>query len=642
MERRNYVCPTCRIGEKVKESEEPNLKGFIIQVAVLGIVLALGLLNQVISNSLLAFLLFFSVFTVTVGKLVKKVYEEAVIEGKLSIELLVVIASIGAFLIGEYAEGSIVPYLFNIAVFLENYAAERARREIGELLKKIPTRARVLKNGEEKVVDVENVNVGEIIRVRPGEKIPLDGVVIKGVATIDEAPLTGESIPVEKAVGDRVYAGTLCVNGALLVRVERKAGETLLAKVIKLVAQARKERSEIERFVEQFAKYYTPAVMLLAAAIAIIPPIIYGGPIQAWIYRALTLLVIACPCALAISIPVAMVSGLIGGARNGVLIKGGRHLEHVTKVNVVALDKTGTLTRGRLVLSKVVPLNKLPSSELLKIAGSLSQYSNHPVDGAIVEEAKRRNIKLLEADAFKLIPGKGIEGVIKGRRYLFGNLKFLTEHGIKVPSQAHKLQKEKSIVSAFLADDKSLLGAFILEDDIRSDAIHTIRELKKRGLRVVMLTGDRSEVAEVVAKKLDLDEYYAELLPDEKVQVVENLMQKHKRHVAMVGDGINDAPALARACVGVAIGAGTEVAIESGDIVLIDSNLSKLVYLFDLSKKTMNIVMQNVFASIAIKVTLALLTVLGLIDLWVAVLVGDMGLSLAVIANALKLANSYA
>ena len=642
MERRNYVCPTCRIGEKVKESEEPNLKGFITQVAVLGIVLALGLLNQVISNSLLAFLLFFSVFTVTVGKLVKKVYEEAVIEGKLSIELLVVIASIGAFLIGEYAEGSIVPYLFNIAVFLENYAAERARREIGELLKKIPTRARVLKNGEEKVVDVENVNVGEIIRVRPGEKIPLDGVVIKGVATIDEAPLTGESIPVEKAVGDRVYAGTLCVNGALLVRVERKAGETLLAKVIKLVAQARKERSEIERFVEQFAKYYTPAVMLLAAAIAIIPPIIYGGPIRAWIYRALTLLVIACPCALAISIPVAMVSGLIGGARNGVLIKGGRHLEHVTKVNVVALDKTGTLTRGRLVLSKVVPLNKLPSSELLKIAGSLSQYSNHPVDGAIVEEAKRRNIKLLEADAFKLIPGKGIEGVIKGRRYLFGNLKFLTEHGIKVPSQAHKLQKEKSIVSAFLADDKSLLGAFILEDDIRSDAIHTIRELKKRGLRVVMLTGDRSEVAEVVAKKLDLDEYYAELLPDEKVQVVENLMQKHKRHVAMVGDGINDAPALARACVGVAIGAGTEVAIESGDIVLIDSNLSKLVYLFDLSKKTMNIVMQNVFASIAIKVTLALLTVLGLIDLWVAVLVGDMGLSLAVIANALKLANSYA
>ena len=629
-------CSKCSRIISSEDYNELNLMNFLYYTAVVITILIIGFINISIGNDLYGFIAFLVVLLVCGAKLGIRAVTKLVKERAFSIELLVIIAAIGAFVIGKHIEGSIVVFLFNIATFLEDYASDSARKSIEMLLREYPTKARVVKGNKEYEVNVENVNPGDIIVIRPGEKIPLDGVIVEGSADVNEAPLTGESIPIIKKKGDRVYAGTICMNGVLLVRVEKKAQETLLAKVINLVKRARKEKSDIERFVEKFSKYYTPSILLSALVVIILFPLIYGGTIESWIYRSLTLLVISCPCALVISIPVAMVSGLVGGARNGILIKGGKYLEHLSKTNVIAFDKTGTLTKGKLVLTKIIPF-KIGKLRVLQIAASLSQYSKHPISNAVIQKAKELRIEPLKVLDFKSIPGEGVIAKIEGKQYFMGNEKLLKKFRIPIPTkEIEKLRMEGTAI-ALIANENSLLGILGFEDELRSEAITIIKELKKRGFRIIMLTGDHENVAKRIANKLGIDEYFAELLPDSKVKVIEELMGKHERHVAMVGDGINDAPALVRACVGIAMGSGTKIAIESGDIVLMKPNLKKIIHLINLSNKTIGIVKQNVTISILIKMILAVMAIVGLVELWMAVLIGDMGLSLAVIINALRL-----
>ncbi len=636
-------CPVCGVNREHEHKHsflEFSLGGFLRYISLLTVPLVLGLAFMFLNYEVLAITGFIVVLLVGGGRLVATAVKELIKERAFNIELLVVVAAVGAFAIGEYAEGAVVVYLFNIAVFLEEYASDRVRRDIAALLREKPTKARVLRSVEEVLVDVEEVRPGDVVVVKPGEKIPLDGTVVKGSATVNEAPLTGESVPVEKSPSDRVYAGTICVDGVLFVRVEKKSSETLLARVIELVARARREKSSIERFIEKFSKYYTPVVLSMSAVVALAFPLIFGGDPYSWTYRALILLVISCPCALVISIPVAMVSGIVGSARNGVLVKGGKYLEHLAKVSIIAFDKTGTLTKGELTLSGILPLN-VNEEQLLQAAASLSQYSTHPISKVVVEEAEKRGIRLLDVENFKTIPGKGVVAKVGGELYLMGNESLLKEYGIHLPAEYLSKLKQVGTTTAIIASSGGVLGVLGFEDKLRPEAIDVIRELKKRGFKIVMLTGDREEIAEKIAGKLGIDEYFAELLPDDKVDVIEGLMGRHEKHVAMIGDGINDAPALARACVGIAMGTGTEVAIESGDIVLMKPDLKKLPYLTDLSKYTLSVVKQNVTASIMVKLTLALLAILGLVGLWVAVLVGDMGLSLAVIINSLRLSKLH-
>ncbi len=639
------ACPVCRLDIDTEEHEEHvhphgedfSIKSFIKLLSLLTVFLLIGFAGVITNSAILSLAGFLAVLVIGGGRLAKIAFREFIEKRIFSIEFLVVIAAVGAFLIKEYAEGAVVVYLFNIAVFLEEYAADKARRDIALLLREKPSTARVLRNGKEVVVRVEDVQPGETIVVKPGDKVPLDGTIIKGSVSIDESPLTGESVPVEKKPGDKAYAGTICTDGVLFIRVEKRSGETLLARVIELVEKARREKSRIERFVEKFSKYYTPTVIMISILVALIPPFMLGGDMGSWIYRALTLLVISCPCALVISVPVAMVSGLVGSARNGALVKGGKHLEHLASVSIMAFDKTGTLTKGSLKLSGIKPV-AVDGEQLLKIAASLSRYSNHPIAEIIVREAEHQGIELLDVIDFKSLPGRGVISRIDGEVCVLGNEKLLEEIGIKYEhSGISGGNNSIGDTLSYVVCGSKILGVLGFEDEIRTEAIEVIRDLKRRGLEIVMLTGDREKVARRITKILGVDRYFAELLPEDKVTVIEKLMEDHKRHVAMVGDGINDAPALARSCVGIAVGSGAEIAIESGDIVLVKPNLKKLPYLVDLSRKVLSTIRINVLASISVKLSLVALAILGMINLWMAVLIGDMGLSLAVIGFSLRL-----
>jgi Cd2+/Zn2+-exporting ATPase len=546
------------------------------------------------------------------------------------------IAAGGAFLIGHGEEGAAVVFLFFIAESLEKYAEERTKSSVASLIELAPETARVKKGGEERKVPVHKVKVGELVVIRPGDKIPLDGIVVNGSSSVNQAPITGESVAVFKRKGDEVFAGTINEEGYLEVKVTKSSKESTLSKIVKLVEEAREKKSATEKFIDRFARFYTPAVILFALTLGIVPTLIFGLPFAPWIYRALVFLVISCPCALAISTPVSMVSGITSAARWGVLIKGGSYIEEIRKVKVVAFDKTGTLTLGKPEVIEVTGLNGYPSGEVLKIAASLESLSKHPIARAIIKRAKEEKIELVDVENFKSISGKGIKGKIGNTNYYTGSKSLFFDSGIDLPAEVEKMESEGRTVT-LLGDNQRILGLISLMDEVKQDAGKLIRKLKKKGIKAVMLTGDNKKVARAVANKIGIDKYYAELLPQDKVKVVENLLTKYE-HVVMVGDGVNDAPALAKAHVGIAMGAaGSDVAIEMADVALMQDDLSKVSYLIELSKKTMRVVKQNVLASILIKGSFAALTFPGLITLWLAVAVGDMGLSLAVILNALRI-----
>jgi Cd2+/Zn2+-exporting ATPase len=554
----------------------------------------------------------------------------------ININFLITIASIGALTIGHIEEGAAVVLLFNLAEKLEDYAADRARHSIEMLMELKPEVATLRKDGREGVVPVEDVWPGDIFIARPGDRIPLDGIVIEGASGVNQATITGESIPIVKGLGDEVYAGTINLDGFIAVKVTKIVGETVLARILRLVEEAEESRSPTEAFVDRFSHYYTPTVILLAIFIAIIPPLLYQQSITFWVYRALVMLVVACPCALAISTPVAMVSAITSAGRNGVLVKGSTYIEEVSGLEVFAFDKTGTLTKGELGVTDVISTT-YSEKELLLRAASLEAKAEHPIAKAILEKAKSMGVSATETTQFKAYTGRGVEACIEEKTCCIGNLRLFEELGIEpLNGLVDKLESEGKTV-VLVSEDDCAIGAIALMDMLREEAVHMVEELNSLGVKVEMLTGDNETTARAISEKLGLNGYQAQLLPEEKVKAVEELRKRYGP-VAMVGDGVNDAPALAASDVGIAMGAiGSDVALETADIALMEDQLSRIVYLVKLSKATMRRIRENIAASILVKLIVAVLAFPGWVSLWMAVAIGDMGLSLSVILNSLRL-----
>jgi len=554
--------------------------------------------------------------------------------------LLMSVAVIGAVLIGEWFEGSTVAFLFSFSLLLESWSVGRARRAIASLMDLSPPTAHLRhESGDVKDIAPADVRVGSTVVVRPGEKIPLDGRVTSGISGVNQAPITGESVPVEKEPGDEVFAGTINGDGLLEVETTKAANDTTLARIIKMVGDAGSKRAPSEKWVEKFAAIYTPAVMTVALLMLVIPPLALGGEWSVWLYRSLVLLVIACPCALVISTPVSVVAALAAAARNGVLIKGGVFIELPAQLKAIAMDKTGTLTQGAPAVVDVVPMNGHDEHELLMRAGALELNSNHPLARAIVEEAKRRNLELVSADDFETIQGKGASGVINGKPFWLGSHRYLEQRDQETPEVHEQLEsmQQAGRTVVVVGNDEHVCGFITLADAIREETRDAIRQLHEMGVeQLVMLTGDNEGTAKTIAKEAGIDQVHAELLPEDKVAAVERLVKQYE-HVGMIGDGVNDAPALARASLGLAMGAaGSDAAIETADIALMSDDLSKLPWLIHHSRRTLSIIRQNIAFSLAVKVLFVILTFAGSASLWAAI-AADMGASLLVIGNGLRL-----
>jgi len=554
--------------------------------------------------------------------------------------LLMSVAVLGAALIGEWFEGATVAFLFSISLLLESWSIGRARRAIASLMDLSPPIAHLRDaSGEVRDVSPSEVLVGATLIVRPGEKIPLDGRVVKGASGIDQAPITGESVPVEKEVGDEVFAGTINGDGLLEIQSTKAADDTTLARIIRMVGDANSKRAPSQKWVEKFAAVYTPVVMVVAILVLLIPPLAFSGDWSDWLYRSLVLLVIACPCALVISTPVSVVAALAAAARNGVLIKGGVFIELPAQLRAIAMDKTGTLTQGKPAVVDVVPLNGHNEIELLERAGALELNSNHPLARAIVEEAKRRGIVVSAAEQFETIQGKGASGIIDGKAYWLGSHRYLEQRGQETPEVHEQLvaMQDAGRTVVVIGNEEHVCGFITLADAIRDETRQAVQLLHDVGIEhLVMLTGDNEGTARVIAREAGIDEVQAELLPEDKVKSIELLVARYT-HVAMVGDGVNDAPALARASLGLAMGAaGSDAAIETADIALMSDDLSKLPWLIQHSRRTLRIIRQNIGFSLAVKALFVVLTFAGYSSLWTAI-AADMGASLLVIANGLRL-----
>jgi len=629
----------CFICDAEVSLESPVWKDSRISIIVLStILLSTGFSFKFIFKlELLARILLLATALVAGYSIAREGFSSLIFRKKLSIDFLIMIAAVGSFFIGHGEEGATVVFLFYVAEFLESQASERARRSIASLMKLAPEVATVKRNREEREIHVHDVKMNEIIVVRPGEKIPLDGEILRGVSSVNQAPITGESVPVTKQVGDEVYAGTINNEGFLEIKVTKRSDETMLSKIVKLVEDAQKIKSPTEAFIDKFSKYYTPSVILLAIGVATVPTLGFGLSFNEWLYKALVLLVVSCPCALAISTPVAMVSGLTSAARNSVLIKGSACVEEVSKIKVFAFDKTGTLTEGKLEVTDVVGFGHSEKEVLLK-AVCIEAFSEHPIAKAIVKAAEKEVTELGRNHNFKAILGKGAKCEINGEVNYVGSEKMFKELSIDFPEdKVRKLENEGKTV-VLVGNRKEAVGMIAVMDKIRDTTIKSINELKRSGIRIEMITGDNDRTARAIANEIGVDEYHAELLPDDKVRIISEHLTEDYGHVAMVGDGVNDAPALARANVGIAMGViGSDVSLETADIALMQDDLTKLPYLLELSRKTMKIVKQNVIASILIKGSFIILAFPGLVTLWLAVAIGDMGLSLAVILNAMRL-----
>ncbi|HEX9652569.1 MAG TPA: cation-translocating P-type ATPase [bacterium] len=555
---------------------------------------------------------------------------------RFTMDALMTMAIVGAIIIAEYIEAASLAFLFSLAELLESFAVERARNSLRALMKLTPETACV-KHGESEIaLPVAQVEIGDLLIIRPGEKVPLDGEVVSGYSSLDQSPITGESVPVSKEVGETVFAGSINVEGYLEVRVSKRSENSMLARIIHMVEEAESQKAPSERFVERFSRIYTPTVVALAVVVAIVPPLFLGGAFNAWFVKALTLLVIACPCALVISTPVSVVSALTNASRNGVLIKGGVYLEEMSRIKVIAFDKTGTLTKGQLKVTDVVSLNGMPEIEVLRLAASLESRSSHPIARAIVDAADGTPLQAIAG--FESLPGKGIRGTVNGEQYHIGRPELFSRSGLNLPSQELQSLQQAGKTTMLVGSEKAIVGIIALQDEIRGDAREMVRQLQAAGKEVVMITGDNPETAKAIASELGICHYHAALLPEDKVKEIKLLEKKHGK-VAMVGDGVNDAPALAAATVGVAMGvAGTDTALETAHIALMSDDLSKLPYLIELSRRAQRVIKQNIWASIVIKFTLAIGVFPGLVSLVMAVVIGDMGASLGVTSNAMRLA----
>ena len=553
--------------------------------------------------------------------------------------LLVVIACIASFIIGHGEEGAAVALLYYIAEFLEDLAEHRAKRSIKSLVEIAPETARVKVGDVEEVRKIDDVRIGEIVVVRPGDKVPLDGKVISGTSSINQASITGESLPVTKSVGDEVFSGTVNEDGYLEVEVTKEAKDSVISKIVTLVKRSQLNRSNTETMVERISKYYTPLMIIIAACVAFIPPLVFGQDLVDWVYKALSIMVISCPCAFLISTPIGMVSAITSATKKGVLIKGSTYVEEMRNVKAVIFDKTGTLTEGKLQLSDIHVLDDSYSEdEIVKIAASLENNSSHPIAQAIVNYANENEILFEKIEDFKNVPGKGIIGNVGGKQYYAANESLIEGSEFNISQDDINQYSAEGKTLIFIGDENSVIASLTVVDKIRDNAQDVIKDLKEQGVKTIMLTGDNKLAANKVANEIGLDYVYSNLLPEDKLNILDTIRNKFG-DVAMVGDGINDAPALARANIGIAMGAaGSDVAIETADVALMQDDISKLPYLFSLSQKTMNIIKQNITLAILVKALFVILAILGLITLMMSVGIGDLGLTLVVILNSFRIA----
>ncbi|MFB7304486.1 heavy metal translocating P-type ATPase [Heyndrickxia sporothermodurans] len=551
---------------------------------------------------------------------------------KFNIDTLMTIALIGAFGIGEWKEGTLVAILFGINEFLEGLGMEKARSSMEALLKVAPKQATLIANGIEQIVSIETLNAGDIVLVKPGEKIPSDGIVIEGKSSVNEAAITGEPMPVEKSIDESVYGGSINNEGILKISITKSYEDSSLAKILHLVEEAQETKTPTEQFINHFAKYYTPAIIIIAIIVMIAPPLLAGADWGKWFYQGLAVLIVGCPCALVLSSPIAIVSGITRNARNGILIKGGVFLEQLGKIDTIAFDKTGTLTKGE----PFVEIMKVFDERFLTIAGSVEKLSSHPLAKAVMRKVEEASAPLIETTDVETLPGQGISAIVNGERYFVGN-----EKGLPTTAMTASIQKEITALKdqgytlVTVADKEKVLGLMGITDEVRSESKQIINELHQAGIKhTVMLTGDHQKTAKKVAEQIGLSNYYANLLPDEKVKKIKELTQKGK--IAMVGDGINDAPALATADLGIAMGKGTDSAIETADIVLMQDHLGKLPSAVRISKRVNHIIKLNISLALGLKLIALLLTIPGWLTLWIAIL-SDMGATVLVTLISLTL-----
>ena len=559
---------------------------------------------------------------------------------KFDMNTLMTIAILGAAVIGEWGEGAMVVILFAISEALERYSMDKARQSIESLMDIAPKEALIRRGTEEMMVHVEDIQVGDIMIVKPGQKLAMDGTVIKGTSTLNQAAITGESVPVTKTINDEVFAGTLNEEGLLEVKVTKRVEDTTLSKIIHLVEEAQAERAPSQAFVDKFAKYYTPAIVILAALIAVLPPL-FGGDWSEWIYQGLAILVVGCPCALVVSTPVAVVTAIGNAAKNGVLIKGGIHLEETGHLKAIAFDKTGTLTKGIPAVTDIVTFDG-NENELLTITAAIENGSQHPLASAIMRKAEENglNFKGIVVEEFQSITGKGVKAQVNNEMYYVGNPNLFEEtfrNGIEtsITENITSMQTQGKTVMV-LGTEKEILSLIAVADEMRESSKEVISKLNHMGVETVMLTGDNQRTAEAIGKQVGVSDIKADLLPEDKLNFIKKLREKHQS-VAMVGDGVNDAPALAASSVGVAMGgAGTDTALETADIALMSDDLSKLPYTIKLSRKALVIIKQNITFSLAIKLVALLLVMPGWLTLWIAIF-ADMGATLLVTLNSLRL-----
>lgn len=557
----------------------------------------------------------------------------------LNVRLLMVIGAAGAIILGLWEEAALLVFVYSLGDVLEAYSVDKARGAVRALMRLVPKEALVRRNGSEIKLPAEEICVGDRVIVRPGQKIPLDGIVVDGDSFVDQAAITGEPVPVKKQAGDEAFAGTINQRGSLEIEVTKKAGDTTLARIISLVEEAQAKKTSYQRFAEKFGKYYTPLMFVIGLTVAFVPPL-FVGEWQSFIYRGLVVLVVSCSCGLALSVPVAVVSATAKGARNGVLFKGGTYLEAAQELKIVVFDKTGTLTIGRPMVTDLFVEGGFSEEGALAIAGAIESKSEHPIAEAIVRRAKETGVALYQnLHDFEAVAGMGVKAKINGHKYFVGNRRFLESHGITfTPNQNSKVSEleheGKTVV--LLGNQQRLLAGFAVADKLRAEAKETVQELKQLGLKVVMLTGDNQRTALAIASQVGVDDFRAQLLPEDKVDAVKSLQNQFGK-VAMVGDGINDAPAMAVSDVGIAMGAaGTDIAVETGDIVLMSDDLSKIPFALKLSRKAINNMRQNTAASLAIVAFLIPTALAGWLGLLPGLLLNEVS-ALIVIANALRL-----
>ena len=607
--------------------EEENENGIVIRITIATLIFIAAILLH--PTGLSRFFIYMSAYLIVgvdiVLRAIKNIFKGEIFDEN----FLMAIATVGAICIGEYPEAVMVMLLYQIGEKLQDNAVEKSKQSISSLMNIRPDYANVAINGELNKKNPEDVKIGDIIKVKAGEKIPLDGKIIDGEASIDTSALTGESVPRTVKMGDKAVSGCINTNGVLTIKVEKEFGQSTVSKILELVEHASSKKAKAENFITKFARYYTPIVVFGAIALAAIPPLLFDAQFSIWFQRALTFLVISCPCALVISVPLGFFAGIGGASKSGILIKGACYIEALSRPYAIVFDKTGTLTKGTFKVTKIQPVEKISADELLKYAAYAENYSTHPIATSL-KETYGRNIDTSLIGNVEEISGNGIKAQIDNSEILVGNNKLMTKFGINYISQ----QNAGTVI--YVAKNNEFVGSITISDELKTDSKATIKNLNKKQIKTVMLTGDNSIPAEYIAKELDIPKVYSELLPAQKVEKLEELISTQKGSVIFVGDGINDAPVLTRADVGIAMGGlGSDAAIEAADVVIMNDNPSKVVSAIEIAQKTMQIVKENIIFALGIKILFLILGAFGVITMWGAVF-ADVGVTLIAVLNSLR------